>query len=151
MVIWEFLLQLTHSLLRGYNIHPPSNVFVGLAFTQLIGHLLFKIAALLDIRQNGKWWIHKPGPTEDNDDDDWELYEEGALIQQRVAEMERETNLGGRGIDNEPANGIISLSTYGVRYIISNVHYRFKLCGIVVTLIPVNLPTHEVVISQFSG
>ena len=64
-----------------------------------------------------KRWIHKSRPTEDDGDDDWELYEEAALQREREAEMEREAVLGGmalKDIDRESANSVVSLPTYGI-------------------------------------
>ena len=87
-------------------------MFIRVAFT---GLLLFKIAALLNVRERIKQCIHKP--TEENGNDDWELYEEAALMREREAEMEREADLGGmalKEIDNESVNSIDSLPTYGL-------------------------------------
>ena len=107
----------TFTALEGYNFLLPSNVLVGLAFTQFIGLVLFKIVVIFNMRQKIRQWIHKPGPTEDNGVDDWELYEEAALLREREAEMEREVDLGGKvdeENENESADSIPSLPTYGI-------------------------------------
>ena len=103
--------------LEGYNICPPTNVCIGLAFTQFTGLLLFKV--LFNIKQKIRRWTHKPGPAEGNGDDDWELYEEAALKREREAEMEREADVGGIALkeivsDKESANSFVSLPTYGI-------------------------------------
>ena len=107
----------TFTALEDYNYLLPSNVLVGLAFTQFIGLVLFKIGVIFNMRQKIRQWIHKLGPTEDNGDDDWELYEEAALLREREAEMEREADLGGKVgevKENESADSIPSLPTYGI-------------------------------------
>ena len=107
----------TFAALEDYSFLLPSNVLVGLVFTQFIGLVLFKIVVIFNMRQKIRQWIHKPGPTEDNGDDDWELYEEAALLREREAEMESEADLGGKvdeENENESADSIPSLPTYGV-------------------------------------
>ena len=64
--------------LKHYDILIPSNVLVGLAFTQFIGLVLFKVAVVFNISVKMRQCIHRPGPAEGNGD--WELYEEAALI-----------------------------------------------------------------------
>ena len=107
----------TFTALEDYSFLLPSNVLVGLVFTQFIGLVLFKIVVIFNMRQKIRQWIHKPGPTEDDGDDDWELYEEAALLREREAEMEREADLGGKvgeENENESADSIPSLPTYGI-------------------------------------
>ena len=92
-------------------------MLVGLVFTQFTGLVLFKVCVIFSIWDRINQLIHKQVPREDNGDDDWELYEEAALMREREAEMEREPDLGGMAlneIDIEPANSIVSLPTYGL-------------------------------------
>ena len=104
--------------LKHHDILILSNVLVGLAFTQFIGLVLFKVAVALNIRAKMRQCIHRQGPTEDNGDDDWELYEEAALLREREAEMEREAGQGGMvdstESENESDNSFASLPTYGI-------------------------------------
>ena len=107
----------TSTALEDYNSFLSSNLLVGLAFTQFIGLVLFKIAVVFNVREKMRQWICNQGPREDNGDDDWELYEEAALLREREAQLEQEADLG-RVVDeqseNKSANSIISLPTYGV-------------------------------------
>ena len=96
------------SLNQGIN-----NAAVGLAFIQFTGLVLFKICVIFSIREKIKQWIHKPGLAEDNGNDDWELYEEAALMQKREAEVEREADLGGMAI-NEIANESVNKSVNSI-------------------------------------
>ena len=107
----------TFTALEGYSFLLPSNVLVGLVFTQFIGLVLFKIGVIFNMRQKIRQWIHNPGPTQDNGNDEWELYEEAVLLREREAEMEREADLGGMDNEeneNESADSIPSLPTYGI-------------------------------------
>ena len=70
-------------------------MLVGLAFTQFIRLVLFKVAVAFNIRAKMRQCIHKQGPAEDTGDDDWEPYEEVALLREREAEMETEAGQGG--------------------------------------------------------
>ena len=103
--------------LKHYDILIPSNVLVGLAFTQFIGLVLFKVAVAFNIWERMRQCIHRPGPVEDNGDDDWDLYEEAALLREREAEMEREAQGGmvdSKESENETDNSIASRPTYGI-------------------------------------
>ena len=103
--------------LEDYNSFLSSNLLVGLAFTQFIGLVLFKIAVVFNVREKMRQWICNQGPREDNGDDDWELYEEAALLREREAQLEQEADLGGvvdGQSENKSANSTVSLPTYGV-------------------------------------
>ena len=107
----------TFAALESYNFLLPSNLLVGLAFAQFIGLILFKIAVVLNIREKNLQLIHKPGPTEENGNDDWELYEEAAQLREQEAQIEREADLGGKAVnqsDSMTANSITSLPSYGI-------------------------------------
>ena len=109
--------------LKHYDILIPTNVLVGLAFTQFIGLVLFKVAVAFNIRERMRQCIHKQGPAEDNGDDDWELYEVVAPLREREAEMETEVGQGGmvdsKESENETDNGFASRPTYGIRNVTS--------------------------------
>ena len=103
--------------LEDYNVSLPSNLLVGLAFIQFIGLVLFKIVVVFNVREKMRQWICNQGPREDNGDDDWELYEEAALLREREAQLEQEDDLGGvvdGQSENKSANSTISLPTYGM-------------------------------------
>ena len=107
----------TSTALEGYNTFLSSNLLVGLAFTQFIGLVLFKIAVVFNVREKMRQWICNQGPREDNGDDDWEPYEEAALRRERETQLEQEADLGGvvdEQSENKSANSTISLPTYGV-------------------------------------
>ena len=107
----------TFTALEDYNSFLSSNLLVGLAFTQFIGLVLFKIAVVFNVRERIRQWICNQGLREDNGDDDWELYEEAALLREREAQLEQEDDLGGvvdEQIENKSANSAVSLPTYGV-------------------------------------
>ena len=90
--------------LKDYDILIPSNVLVGLAFTQFIGLVPFKVAIAFNISERMRQCIHKQSSAEDNGDDDWHLYEEAALLREREAEMETEAGQGGMVDSNEGEN-----------------------------------------------
>ena len=103
--------------LEDYNSFPSSNLLVGLAFTQFIGLVLFKIAVVFNVREKMRQWICNQGPREDNGDDDWELYEEAALLREREAQLEQEDDVGGvvdEQSANKSANSTVSFPTYGM-------------------------------------
>ena len=104
--------------LKHYDILIPTNVLVGLALTQFIGLVLFKVAVVFNIWERMRQCIHRPGSAEDNGDDDWDLYEEAALLRQREAEMEREAGHGGmvdsKESENKTDNSTASRPTYGI-------------------------------------
>ena len=107
----------TFTALEGIKFLVPPNVLIGLAFAQFVGLALYKIGVIFSNMEKIKRWIHKPGPTEDNSDDDWEHYEEAALLREREAEMVRKADLGEMSVNeikDESANSIISLPTYGI-------------------------------------
>ena len=104
--------------LKHYDILIPSHVLVGIAFTQFIGLVLFKVAVAFNIWERTRQCIHRPGSAEDNGDEDWDLYEEAALLREREAEMEREAGHGGmvdsKESENETDNSFASRPTYGI-------------------------------------
>ena len=105
------------TVLEDYNSFLSSNLLVGLAFTQFIGLVLFKIAVVFNVRETMRQWICNQGLREDNGDDDWELYEEAALLREREAQLEQEADLGGvvdEQSENKSTNSTVSLPTYGV-------------------------------------
>ena len=106
----------TSTALEDYHSFLSSNLLVGLAFTQFIGLVLFKIAVVFNVREKMRQWICNQGP-EDNSDDDWELYEEAALLRESEAQLEQEADLGGVGdeqSENKSANSTVSRPMYGV-------------------------------------
>ena len=101
----------TFTALKGYNVHLSSNILIGLAFSQFVGLLFFKVAVRLNLGEMiGR--IHNPHCTNENGDDDWELYEEAAHQREREAQLEREANLGGnigKQSENASANSNTSM------------------------------------------
>ena len=90
----------TFTALKGYNVPLPSNLRIGLAFYNL-----------LDLAN------HNPHCTNENGDDNWELYEEAAHQREQEAQLEREANLGGnigKQSENASANSNTGLPTHGV-------------------------------------
>ena len=74
--------------------------FLGIAFVQFLGLLLFKLFSILKRSKKIMACFHRRQPVED----DWELYEEAAI--QREMESDAET------IDSEGSGSIESLPTY---------------------------------------
>ena len=102
--------------LDGYNVFLPSNLLVGLAFAQFIGLVLFKFAIAFNFPKKIRQLIHNQSPTENNDDENWEPYEEAALLREREALIKKEADVGGitiRQRDTVCAHSIASLPTYG--------------------------------------
>ena len=94
------LLSASHTFtkLEGRKFRITSNVHIGLAFVQFLGLILFK--AFIIIKRMP--CLHKGQPTED----DWELYEEAALL--------REIESDSEGEESEECGSNDSLPTYGL-------------------------------------
>ena len=78
---------------------------------------IIKIAIAFNVLEKIRQLIHNQSPTENNDDENWEPYEEAALLREREALIKREEDVGGitiRQRDNMCAHSIASLPTYGV-------------------------------------
>ena len=106
----------TFTALDGYNVFLPSNLLVGLAFAQFVGLVLFKIAIAFNVLEKIRQLIRNQSPTENNDDENWEPYEEAALLREREALIKKEADVGGvtiRQRDTVCAHSIASLPTYG--------------------------------------
>ena len=72
---------------------------IGMAFVQFIGLVLFKVFRIIKRSDKIKTCLHKKQPAED----DWELYEEAALLREVESDEEQ---------DSEDTGSIESLPTY---------------------------------------
>ena len=72
---------------------------IGMAFVQFIGLVLFKVFVVLKQNEKVKTCLHKRQPAKD----DWELYEEAALLREVESDEEQ---------DSEDTGSIESLPTY---------------------------------------
>ena len=88
------------TLERG-NISLASNCLFGLAFTQFIGLVFFKVLVIIKRSERVMSCLRRGQP----EYDDWELYEQAALQRQMESDSERE--------ENEESGSIESLPTYG--------------------------------------
>ena len=107
------------TVLKNNKYPIASNLFIGVAFAQFILLILFK---LFPIMKRVKTYLFKKWSTQENNgpkEDDWELYEEAALLREREAAIEREMDMsaGGRGScensEIELPLSNVSLPTYG--------------------------------------
>ena len=109
------------NLLQNNAFTIASNLFLGIAFVQFILLILFK---LVPIMKRVKMYLRKKWSTKEDSgptEDDWELYEEAALLREREAAIEREANMtngkGRKSCENcrieRPATNV-SLPTYGI-------------------------------------
>ena len=105
--------------ITGSDFRGASNTLIGLAFIQFVGLVLFKVFSIL--KRNEKviacfrTMCHQMQPP----DDDWELYEQAALVREEEARQREE-----RGADFDEANREhddceiepqpVSLPTYGI-------------------------------------
>ena len=105
------------TLLQNGEYPIASNLFIGVAFAQFITLILFKI---FPIMKRVKTYLFKKWSIQENNgpkEDDWELYEEAALLREREAEREiNTTNEGRESCENseiELPTSTVSLPTYG--------------------------------------
>ena len=69
------------------------------------------------MKEKIRQWFHMEGPTQGRVDDDWELYEEAAVLREREAQIEREVDLGEKVAnedEDESSISIVSFPTYGI-------------------------------------
>ena len=116
------LLSASHTftiVLQSNKFPIASNIFIGIAFAQFISLILLKLFVVMKRVKTylcNKWSTQEEsGPIED----DWEIYEEVALLREREAAIEREMNVTGEGRKSCENSGIellatnVSLPTYG--------------------------------------
>ena len=86
---------------EGYNLSIAVNCFLGLAFAQFIGLVIFKVVVIIKRSERLMACLHWGQPTED----DWEPYEQAAL--------QREMGSDSEGEESEESGSIESVRTYG--------------------------------------
>ena len=95
------LLSISHITLERGNISLASNFLFGLAFTQFIGLVFFKVLVIIKRSERMMACLRRGQP----EYDDWELYEQAALQREMESDSERE--------ESEESGSIESLPTYG--------------------------------------
>ena len=86
---------------EGYNLLIAVNCFLGLAFAQFIGLIIFKVVVIIKRSERLMSCLHWRQPAED----DWEPYEQAAL--------QREMESDSEGEESEETGSIESVRTYG--------------------------------------
>ena len=90
------LLSASHmftTILQNNKFPVASNIFIGIAFAQFLLLILFK---LFPIMKRVKTFLYKKWSTQEDSgpkEDDWEPYEEAALLREREAAIEREIDM----------------------------------------------------------
>ena len=96
--------------------HTSIVVFCITVCSFLLTYFTLKFAIAFNFPKKIRQLIHNQSPTENNDDENWEPYEEAALLREREALIKKEADVGGitiRQRDNVCAHSIASLPTYG--------------------------------------
>ena len=86
---------------EGYNLSIAVNCFLGLAFAQFIGLVIFKVVIIIKRSDRLMACLHWGQPT----DDDWEPYEQAAFLREMGSDSE--------GEESEETGSIESVRTYG--------------------------------------
>ena len=105
-VVWFVnlgLLSVSHifTSFEGNNFTLALNCLIGLAFAQFIGLIFFKVLVIIKRSERVMSCLRGGQPAED----DWELYEQAALLREMESDSERE--------ESEESGSIESLPTYG--------------------------------------
>ena len=105
--MWYFvnlaLLAVTKLFNNDENIsEAPYNILIGMAFAQFLGLILYKVFLIIKRSEKVKACLHRREP-----DDDWEPYEQAALLRENEPDSEEDQESGGSGSD-------VSLQTYGI-------------------------------------
>ena len=92
------LLGLSYSTRSGENRDAAAYILIGMAFTQFFGLILFKVITILKKSKKVMACLHKRRPAED----DWELYEQAALLREMESDTEEEDSDGSGSIESLP-------------------------------------------------
>ena len=96
------LLAITKLFTNKANISEASYVLIGIAFAQFLGLILYKVFLIIKRSEKVKACLHRR-----ETDDDWEPYEQAALLRENEPDSEEDRESDGSGSD-------VSLPTYGI-------------------------------------
>ena len=96
------LLAITKLFRNEANISEASFILIGIAFVQFLGLIVYKVFLIIKRNEKVETCLHGREP-----DDDWESYEQAALLRENEPDSEEDRESDGSGSD-------VSLPTYGI-------------------------------------
>ena len=96
------LLAITKLFRNEANISEASFILIGIAFVQFLGLIVYKVFLIIKRNEKVEACLHGREP-----DDDWEPYEQAALLRENEPDSEEDRESDGSGSD-------VSLPTYGI-------------------------------------
>ena len=105
--MWYFVNLALLAVIKLFNndeniSEAPYNILIGIAFAQFLGLILYKVFLIIKHSEKVKACLHQR-----ERDDDWEPYEQAALLRENEPDSEEDQESDGSGSD-------VSLQTYGI-------------------------------------
>ena len=96
------LLAITKLFSNEADISEASYILIGIAFAQFLGQIFYKVLLIIKRSEKVKACLHRR-----EIDDDWEPYEQAALLRENELDSEEDRQSDGSGSN-------VSLPTYGI-------------------------------------